>query len=229
MKVTDNSATIPLQALLDKTAERQIRVKELVFNQISGEKISATLEFKGGFDGSSAQGVLQHKIIGASAGEDQPLDSDKTLIFTSILLLSVGDKVVWVNDRPNLSEACSPFRLQFSKEDKVKTQSEMTEVEALTKSLSSCVLMSFGKEITETHRVCWCMLDGKAKAHVADTSMQSCNICIALPSQMIFLATVTQRPIRDHVMGHISFARPSKIFQPHTNSGSKFSFVRRKT
>ena len=220
--VTEEVALITLQALADKTGERIVEAQEAVLRQTEGETLTATLDFKGGFDGSSAHSVHQHQAAAAASHrnqredheedqgegqrEEQPrevLSSDKSLLFTSIvpLRLSVAGKIAWLNDQPNSGFACRPYRLQFAKESKEKVKQEMGEIEAQTHSLLPCsITMSDNRNIVITHKIVWSMLDGKAKAYATDTATQTCNICGAVPSQMNNIENVVARPINQNVL-----------------------------
>lgn len=97
--ITESSANVSLQNLLDHTTTRifQCKTKEEL-NEINGE--SLTLFSKWGCDGASEQCEYKQKF-------SNPRVSDANLFMTSLVPLSMkNDKILWENKQPSSTRLC---------------------------------------------------------------------------------------------------------------------------
>lgn len=184
LELTNNSANIPVQNLLDHTAERIIAIQEnkLVPFSKSSEihEIEVTLTSKWGFDGSSGQSQYNQEV---QTGHD---DSNLFAVTLTPLLMNYDDLMVWKNPTPSSVRYCRVLSIEYIKESKevnlAKYKFFQEQIETLN---STIVILSNGISIKVKHQLHMTQVDGKVVSHVTDTSsFQRCSTCNALPSQM---------------------------------------------
>lgn len=153
--VTDKTATIELQALLDITVKRII-----MSNEISETCKDLTLISKWGFDGASNQANYKQKV-GRENEEDEDFD-DSSVFMGSLIPIKLvsGDRVIWENDSPNSSLWCRPLFFKFMKENKFSILQEKNAIEAEINNLVKTVV----DDLTISHNLILTMIDGKATA-----------------------------------------------------------------
>lgn len=199
MKIADISAEIKLQALLDHTIIRLIKVQQEVISQNLPTDISElTLICKWGCDGSSGQSTYKQKF----SCVDQIIDScDSDLFALSLVPLQLyafvndnaegegeGTKnklIFWQNPRPNSTRYCRPIKLLFKKETPALSNEEISKILAqIAELIPTKCLISGGKEISVKQQLRMTMVDGKTVAAVTKRSCQTCNVCGATPKEM---------------------------------------------
>jgi hypothetical protein len=175
MCITETSAIVTLQALLDHTASRLLEVQSDVIQSLD-ESITSniTLYIKWGFDGSSAAEYKQQFSESDS--------SDTNILFTSIVpirMRSLDDEIIiWNNPRPSSTRYCRPLRLQFAKETVQSTLSEKTIVENQIANLKSFNTVLKDGNIEVHYQLYFTMIDGKVRNGITDTkSALRCYIC----------------------------------------------------
>ncbi len=116
ISVTEKSAKVPLQTLLDHTALRIIEQQKEEINELlegleDEDPISFDLTCKWGFDGSSGQSEYKQSFKSTDT-------SDDSLFCTTLVPLQLKwkDKVIWVNPVPASTRFCRPVHLQYQKE-----------------------------------------------------------------------------------------------------------------
>ncbi|CAH0546850.1 unnamed protein product [Brassicogethes aeneus] len=183
MTVTETSAEVKLQALLDHISERLLQVTFEDINKLHptySEKMQLILKW--GCDGSTGQEYKQK-----FSDKDS---SDANIFFTSTvpLQLSVVNEnheniVVWQNPRPSSSRFCRPIRLQFLKESVKSTREEQKYIEQQIRSLLPFYNVH-GKKIKIEYKLVFTMIDGKIKNAITETdSSMRCYICKATSKQ----------------------------------------------
>lgn len=184
--VTETSAKIKLQALLDITTRRIMM--PLVINSDCQE---LTLISKWGFDGASNQANYKQKI--QTDNETTESDLDDSSIFMGSLVpikLVCGEQVIWQNDSPNSSYWCRPIFFEFGKENKITI---LREKSAIEEEIANLVETEVG-EIKISHSLLMTMIDGKATSILCDSSSQRCDICKATPTEMNNLSLIASKP-----------------------------------
>lgn len=186
ISVTEKTAKIELQALLDITVKRII-----MSNAIDGTYKNMTLISKWGFDGASNQANYKQKHLIESAEDD---DFDDSSVFMGSLIpikLVSEDQLVWENDSPNSALWCRPLFFKFIKENKFSIIQEKNAIEAEIGNLEETVV----GEMTISHNLILTMIDGKVTAVLCDTSTQRCDICKSTPKEMNDLPLILTKEV----------------------------------
>ncbi|KYN09488.1 hypothetical protein ALC57_18393 [Trachymyrmex cornetzi] len=113
--ITEKSAEVRLQSLLDHTVSRLANVCRPVLDSINPLLLQRTeLLLKWGFDGSSGQSQYQQKFF------ENVEFSDNNLFATWLVplqLQTLSDDgqllILWRNNQPSSKRLCRPVRLQF--------------------------------------------------------------------------------------------------------------------
>ena len=188
IQVSESSAVVGLQAILDHTVERLLQVTEEVVSFLTNEQHkSFCLIFKWGLDGKSGHSRYKQATL------DPSLD-DSSMLMTSLVPLQLycppmnvasssrasNKIIVWQNPRPGSTRFCRPLRIAFEKETAEKTKSEKERVSDEIKNLHATDAMG----CTVTFDPHLTMLDGKACNAITYTkSTLRCYICQATISQ----------------------------------------------
>lgn len=198
--ISETSADVKLQSLLDHTSERILIVQKDVIEALHANTASnMRFIFKWGCDGSSGQSEYKQLF----AEENQ---SDANVFLTSIVplqLLSVNDDkseevIIWKNPRPSSPRYCRPIRLQFLHENVESTLSEMHFVEEQINTLVSFQTVIFRKEIKITYEMAFTMIDGKVCNAVTSTkSTMRCYLCGSTSKEFNNLKLVLTKPVND--------------------------------
>lgn len=199
IKVTESTAEVELQSLLDHTATRIVDFQKDVLDSIPAESMgNVMLIGKWGFDGST--GHSEYKQNFASSD----VTSDGSLFVTSYVplrLVSTGSTsedtmLLWKNPRPSSTRYCRPIRFQFIKETKETSVNEQAYLQDKIDKLTPTII-KYGedKEIIINHCLQLTMVDGKVCSALSDTSNATCFMCKAVPTQMKDVASCIERPI----------------------------------
>lgn len=179
LSVTETSATVPLQDLLDHTSKRILETKpadelEKFNNQV------LTLTTKWGFDGASCQNEFAQKF---STGNDW------------------NDDLIWNNSRPSSTRLCRPLRFSYEKETLDLARAEKNRVEDEQRKLEATKVVIDTNVIFIRHLLVMTMLDGKVAQAITNTkSASACFICGALPSEMNDLTKLRLKPLNDDAL-----------------------------
>lgn len=195
--ITDRSAEIKLQALVDHTTTRLMEVQSCVISTYLDKinKESLQILYKWGCDGSSSQSNYKQKYASPSESDD---DSSVFIIsLVPIQLHGVAQEdnsskvILWNNSRPGSTRFCRPIRFLFAKESDELIRSEVDYIEDQIKNLIP-TKVSFGENtIWVKHNLLLTMVDGKVCNSLTETSSQTCYICGATPKTMNKLDTHT--------------------------------------
>lgn len=188
IKITESSAEIQLQPLLDITAHRILEVQKDVLEAYIPKDQPTELQFihKWGIDGSSGQARYKQRFL------DQNVN-DADLLLVSLVPLQVRDnlsdkpdsqKIIWKNPKCSSTKFCRPISFQFKKETKETTKFEVNKIENQIHNLIPTVIPFYQTNIIINHKLLLTMLDGKAGSNLTDTSTQTCNICKVTPKHI---------------------------------------------
>lgn len=174
INVTETTAEVKLQSLLDHTIKRIAQVQCEVLNTTLDDLDNIVLISKWGCDGSSGQS--QYKQVFTSDGS-----TDEHIFLTSMVPIQLKtnkNKILWQNPRTSSSRFCRPIRLQFIKEDVNYTKLEMAFVENQIKTLVPTSIIINNKIVNVEHKLLFTMVDGKVCNAITNTkSAQRCYLC----------------------------------------------------
>lgn len=185
--VTDSSAKISLQALLDLTAKRIIKsLPESIQNK------ELILISKYGFDGASSQSRYKQKM--------DSIQDDSSIFMTSLspLKMTCEDITVWENPKPCSAAYCRPVQFTFVKESEtvVKEENERVKAEISALQPSDC------DSNMVSHKLMLTMVDAKIKTYISPKvrSNAVCYICMAKPTEMNNLEEVKKKSTENDLM-----------------------------
>lgn len=193
-KITETSAEVSLQGLVDHTVKRLLTAIETSITppNLLLTDTELTLIIKWGCDGSSSHSAYKQRFSNAE-------ETDSSLFVVCLVPLQLqfkrdgNDDVVWKNLRPSSTRLCRPIKLLFKQESEKIIKEEVAEIEKQIAAITTFKGAFFGKMITVGFEFVFSMLDGKTLAAVTDTSAQSCPICGATPKMMNQLDTLNMR------------------------------------
>lgn len=202
LQVTDVCTSLPLQMLLNHTAQRILSLQEEVIKNVALKKhsteLAVKLKVKWGFDGSSNQSQYNQKFVDAELNS-MPDRRDSNLFATTLVPLQIAlvdnsNTVIWNNVVPQSSRWCRPLRLQFAKESKELTLSVKDSVEHEIQMLEVCDIVIQEVNISVVYELYLTMIDGKTLTVITNTeSNQRCCICRATPKEFNNLKNVSTR------------------------------------
>jgi hypothetical protein len=187
--VSDHSAFVPLQQLLDITTKRILELDQSIEANLhnlaeeNDNQLTATLTYKYGFDGS---GSHQRQMQPDQAGDHSEV---KNLFATQLVPLQISvctrktDQIIWECSRPNNPHTCRPLRLSFEVENKETTVAENERLLAEIKNLDNYI-------VSENPRICilfkglMILVDGKAVSNLTNCNTTKCTVCDATRSEM---------------------------------------------
>lgn len=182
INVTETGAKIKLQAILDLTVEKILKITGVDF-----DFRTLRLICKWGCDGSSSHSNYKQKH---SAGE---MFSDSSVFMASLvpLRLMCGDVTVWENPRPSSTSYCRPFMFEFMKETEEVINSQINSIDA---EISNLIPTKIG-DLVIFHELHMTMIDGKVATVRSETrSYANCNICHATPKEMNKWEVISNKP-----------------------------------
>lgn len=198
ISVTESSAEVKLQDLLDHTCKRIIVSQEVLKSGHIDKLTNAELICKWGCDGSSGQGVYKQKF-------QDDNNSDANIFLTSLVPLQLtffesesGCKVLWKNPRPSSPRYCRPIRMQFLHENTESTVNEKEYIEEQISSLKQLKIGIDGREVTVTYKMLFTMIDGKVCNAVTSTkSAQRCYLCGATSKEFNDIDAILKREVKE--------------------------------
>ena len=188
IQLTESSAEVPLQKILDKTVRSILDVNDIDTNN------DIVLECKWGFDGSSGHSVYKQKFQEEEA-------SDEFMFVTSFVplrLLDWGDdQIVWENDRHSSWRLCRPLKIIFTKENPSVIQSVRDSINTEIEGLDTYNYISKNKNLNVHYKMQLTMIDGAVLNVLSGNSSSStCALCGAKPSEMNSLS-IFERPVNE--------------------------------
>lgn len=188
VEVSEHGAKVSLQALLDLTTQRIMKV---VGDDRDISSSNLKLTSKWGFDGSSAQSTYKQR--------SELAEFDESSVFMTSLVplkLESSDEVIWENPKPSSTFYCRPVKFQFAKETIDFVKQEEADMKEEIRNLA----VSRYRNLEITHKLHMTMIDGKVATIITETpSAATCNICLAKPSEMNDLPQMFSRPVREDV------------------------------
>lgn len=196
---TEVESEVPLQSLLDHTANRLMLVQKEAVTGTGIDKL--TLFSKWGFDGSSSHTQYMQKF--ASETSD-----DKYMFLSSLVRLRLiaehenGQTIVlWQNPRPSSPRFCRPMKLQYKKESVELSKQEKCNIDNQINNLSDTKVMLDEKEYSITHTPVFTMIDGKICNSLSDTkSTLRCYLCDATSKDFNNIDAILDRPIKNEYL-----------------------------
>lgn len=177
--ITEKSAEVPLQDLIDHTVSRILTDQsEVLRNDDSNLEIT----FKWGADGSGSQ--KNYKQAFQSEHSDDSYLFMSSLVPIQIRSMNNHKKIYWQNPRPNSVRYCRPIRLQFVKETDTVIKDEFTYIDRQIENVSPSRVDINNNFFTVHHSLVKTMVDGKVCNTLSlNRPTQKCYICNASSSQ----------------------------------------------
>ena len=204
--VSETSAEIQLQALLDHTISRLVSVQEEVFERVLNcDPMIFKLICKWGCDGSGGHKQYKQKFI--NEGEEQAHDDSDMFVISLVPLQlycteDVGTEkiILWQNSRSSSTRFCRPIKVLLEKESKEITLREINKIKAQIQNLTPTKIDIRGREINIETEMLFTMVDGKICNAIAGSSSQKCYICGCTPKQMNDIKQITDTAVPDVTM-----------------------------
>lgn len=202
IEITEKSAKVGLQDLLDHTSRRILNTKTQVDIEAL-EEDHLTLHTKWGCDGASGQSEYMQKFSNPSMDL-----SDSNLFMTSIVPLKMTlettenlTNLVWKNSRPSSTRYCRALKFEFTKETPTLIREESVRVENEIKHLRETEINLYGRIFKVRHILHFTMIDGKVAQAVTNTASSSnCFICGAKPSEMNNISRLLNRSSNEEAL-----------------------------
>lgn len=175
--ISETSATVPLQDLLNHTVQRLIESVENIvkihFEDSNCKLHSLCLYSKWGFDGSSGHSSYKQAFHGLEAS-----DSAVFITCTVPVRLTCGTKVIWQNPSPASTVYCRPMKIEFLRESAQVSVIEKKRVDDEINALINSTTIVNQRNIQVSHKLIFSMIDGKVCNALTDTkSTQKCFLC----------------------------------------------------
>lgn len=197
--ITEISAEIPLQDLLDHTLKRLAISLDDVLSVLEESKLNNLwLISKWGCDGTSGQAEYKQLF-------ENPDVSDASIFISSLVPVQIvcgnpsnTHELIWQNQRSSSPRYCRPIKLDFVHETTEILQNETKYIEEQIKTLASTNLVINGKNVCIKHHLILTMIDGKAINAITQTaSTQRCNLCGVTAKDFNNLNYCLNKPIID--------------------------------
>ena len=192
MHITEISAEIKLQQLLNHTIER-ILLSPDVKNIENLQILNLELVTKWGFDGTS--GRANYKQVFKNSDGDDSSVSITSLVPLKLHISGLPNQVIWINNRPSSTRLCRPIRLQFAKENKEITIKEKADLEKQIANLVPSEVNIHELKLTINHKLVCSMIDGKVCSALTGIGSQRCFICGASPKQFNQIEEMIERSV----------------------------------
>lgn len=169
---------VPLQIMLNKTAERLCNAVTLDWNtdDLKDLKLMVTL----GFDSSSGYKNVHQKCKNP---DNESVDAQQHLFVTSFIIIKISSNTSedksWVNPTPQSTRFCRTLRLALEKET---DETATSEYDRVTKEIDNLVPFKFQllneKSVCVSYEVTQTLFDGKCfNAVVKNKATSRCPIC----------------------------------------------------
>lgn len=161
--ITDKSADVDLQALLNHTCKRILEIPRVKDNLIGNNaELSLTMISKWGCDGASGHSSYKQKFSDGTT-------SDESIFVTSIVPLTlvlnnanaVDQKVIWSNAQPGSTRHCRVINFEFTKESKETITKKVNQINDKITFLQPTTIETDSVKIKINHSLYLTMIDGK--------------------------------------------------------------------
>lgn len=186
--ISEISAEVSLQSLINHTTKRLCQVQRHVLLQHKDILDDVELIFKWGCDGTSGLTPYKQRF---TDDKDKNLESEDTAIFVlSLVPLQLRcrkqgkKKNLWQNPTPSSTKYCRPIKLLLRSESTQLIKEETEKIEEQIRLLSSVHLVVEDKEMHIIPVLLFTMVDGKVCSSMLHMSSQKCYICGCSPKEM---------------------------------------------
>lgn len=178
--ISDLGVRIPLQSLLDHTAQRLIETCDASLF-VSVSKSGLEMISKWGMDGASGQSAYKQIFK-----DDLGNCSDNRVFMISMVPLRIKSSVdtLWTNPHPSSTRLSRPISFEFIKEKEETTNEKFRNVEVQIENLKPTIINVGETRVRLHHKLFITMIDGKSVGYLSSTSDCNCCICGAKPSEM---------------------------------------------
>lgn len=200
IQVTDVSAEVRLQDLVNLTVNRLLIAQEQVIGQCLSEIDTSKIEmvYKWGMDGSSGQKQYKQKLNTDGSSDEY---NDSNLFVCSMVPIQLKsfrknnkeEIILWQNPRVSSTRYCRPIQFQCKKETVELTKQQIHHIEEQINHIQPTNNQIGNLHIKVHHIFHMTMIDGKVCNSLTDTSSQVCYICGVSPKNMNDLENVTKR------------------------------------
>lgn len=187
-EATSSKIRVKLQALLDNTVHRIVKVIDAELNNyMDSEKLDSAeliLLCSWGMDGSTGYSQY-HQQLPEGFQDDSDVFSS-TLTPIQLFMSNDRKKVMWFNAMPQSIRFCRPIMLEFIKESKELILATKNDIEKEIFELTPVkVELVNDRIILVDFDFVLSMIDGKVLTYITgNSSMQNCPICGAKPNAM---------------------------------------------
>ncbi|CAL4199952.1 unnamed protein product [Meganyctiphanes norvegica] len=140
IQVNQTVAEVPLQSLLNHTAERLLNLKKELIKTIKPEvgRLKLNLSVKWGYDGSTGSTEWRQRFMTDSIRDS----NDADLFCTALVPLSLKnpDTLLWENPTPSNVRFCRPLSIQFGKETPELAFEAQSRVEGQIRDLQPVIV-----------------------------------------------------------------------------------------
>lgn len=177
INVSETSAEVDVQELVQKTAESIAKVTDLK----EGKQVKLTCKW--GFDGSSGHSQYKQKFTETSS-------TDEFLFLVAMVPLKLTDVLteqdLWVNSRSSSTLFCRPLKFIFQKENaELVRNEEKSMVDKINQLQTFEIKCNNGQTCLVSCEMIFTMMDGSVSNILSDTNSTSkCIICQATPKEM---------------------------------------------
>lgn len=191
ISVSETKANVTLQALVNHTAERIVKMQsDVIIQRIMSEGSTCAnlvLLCSWGIDGSSGHSIYHQRF--EAAAENETSDNHLLVSALSPIRLSFDsneEDIVWLSLLPQSVRFCRPIEVEFVQETKEKVLQNVNEIKNQIRLIVPFkISLNDTIEVTVSYNFYMSLIDGKVLAYVTNTSsMQNCCICGAKPTQM---------------------------------------------
>lgn len=198
--ITDLTAKIPLQDLLNHTISRLVLVQAEVFERVSNITTHVDVFYKWGLDGSGGHSIYKQNFSNNSEY------TDSHIILCTIVPLEIsnqdtnGKTIYWKNLSPSSTRYCRPISFKLKKETTETIKDEYEEIQKQISLLQPTIITtSDDRQLVFKHVPVCTMIDGKTCNVLTDTlSSQACNVCNVTSKNVNNLPMVLQLPCNVH-------------------------------
>lgn len=197
--VTETSASVPLQDLLNHTSERLSQsIGDVLKTHVNDSELQKLrLYSKWGFDGSSGHSEYKQAFHG-----NQKDDSAVFITCIVPLKLTCGEKLLWQNPNPSSTSYCRPIKIEFIKESSDVSKREKTQIDEQIKNLKATEIISLNRIMHIQHKLVFSMVDGKVCNAISETtSTQKCYLCDASSKMFNNIDAMIDRDVRTEYLG----------------------------
>lgn len=175
--VTETSAEVDLQELLQKTTDSILKIS----NINSYNECTLKLICKWGFDGSSGHSLYKQKFENSS-------NTDEYMFLTALVplkLVNDNNQTIWSNPKSSSTFYCRPIKFSFIKENSDVVRQEEKRVVQLINQLNGYVTRINNKVFNISFEMLLTMFDGSVANILSETNSNAkCIICGATPKEM---------------------------------------------